>query len=146
MAQRARQSSEYIARRGRSLFKEWSLKIASYAVSFLAAFSFLGAATAKFLSDPMMKAQFEFFGLPLAFMYVIAVAESVGSVLLFTRYRQAGALALSVVAVGAAGEHLTHGQASHAPAAPILAMLAWIGVYLHRASRNSAAEASSSQR
>ncbi len=107
----------------------------------LGALSFLFASVGKFSGQPMMKAEFALFGLPLAFMYVVAAGELAGALLLLTAYRKYGAIVLTVVALGAAFEHLTHGQFGMAIAPLVLCAIAWLGVSLHDGAKKPLANA-----
>jgi len=105
--------------------------IASWVLSIIAALMFLFAGSIKIVGNVEAVTMFAQFGLPPWFVYAVGIAEIAGSVLLLLPWRPSiGAAILCVVALGAASECLAHGQASYAPLAPVLAILAVVGTLL----------------
>jgi hypothetical protein len=104
--------------------------IVGWTCSILGAVGFAGSGLTKLIAPAMMTPVFTTFGLPAWTIPAIGLCEIVGVVLVFTALRRYGAAILGVVAVGAFGEHATHGQLAMGAAPLLLGALVVIGVAL----------------
>jgi putative oxidoreductase len=81
----------------------------AWLVSGLLCFVFLGAGGAKLAAQPMMIAQFQSFGYPVWFMYLIGAIEFTAAILvMIPRTSRAAAVALGCVMVGAISSLAIH--------------------------------------
>jgi putative oxidoreductase len=97
----------------------------TWVLSGLLALAFIGAGSAKLMSQPMMVQEFGVLGLPHWFLYVTGLIEVAGAVLvLVPRFAFIGAGLLVCTMVGAIFAHLTHGQAAMIGAPLVLLLLA----------------------
>jgi len=114
--------------------------ITGWVLSIVAALAFTFAGAIKLAGNAQAVTMFAQFGFSPWFVYVVGIAEIAGSVLLLVPWRPpVGVAILCCVAAGAAFECLTHGLASSAPFAPVLAILAVVGAQLR--DRRAAARA-----
>jgi len=91
------------------------VRIFTWALCVLITIAFLSAAFFKFIGAPMEVQAFNLFGLPLWFMYVIAVVEVVSGIgVLVPRYSAIAAALAACNMAGALVMHLTHGQTAAA--------------------------------
>ena len=96
-------------------------RIVAVVIGTLLGLWFLLAGSQKFLSAETFQHMFEQFGLPVALVPVIGVAEIVAAILvLIPKTSLYGASLIVLVMIGALGSHLTSGVGS--PIAPILAL------------------------
>jgi len=100
-------------------------KIATWTLSILLAFAFLGAGLAKVTAQPMMVQEFSLFGYPQWFMYVTGALELLGAILvLIPRTASIGAGVVVCIMIGALFSHLTHGQAGMVVGPLVLLLMA----------------------
>jgi putative oxidoreductase len=108
------------------------VRIFTWVLCILIAIAFLLAAFFKFIAAPMEVQAFNLFGLPIWFMYVIAVVELVSAVgLLIPRYASLAAALAACNMLGALTMHLTHGQTA-AASVPFVLLIASIAVIFLR--------------
>lgn len=108
------------------------MRIFTWVLCVLIAIAFLSAAFFKFIASPMEVQAFNLFGLPIWFMYVIAVVEVVSGVgVLIPRYASIAAALAACNMLGALTMHLTHGQTA-AASVPLVLLLASIAVVFLR--------------
>ena len=108
------------------------MRIVSWVLCVLIAIAFFVAAFFKFIGAPMEVQAFNLFGLPIWFMYVIAVVELVSAVgVLIPRYASIAAALAACNMLGALTMHLTHGQTA-AASVPFVLMIASIAVVFLR--------------
>jgi putative oxidoreductase len=108
------------------------MRIVTWVLCVLIAIAFLLAAFFKFIGSPMEAQAFALFGLPLWFMYVIAVVETVAGIgILIPRYASIAAALAACNMLGALIMHLTHGQTS-AALVPFVLLLSSIAVIFLR--------------
>jgi len=106
-------------------------QIIGWILSIVASAMFALAGYLKLTSNPMETQAFAMYGLPLWFVYVVGVMEIAGVILLlFTKWRTAGAALLTVVGLGATFEHATHAQLAMAPIPLAAAACAIVGAML----------------
>lgn len=109
--------------------------IAGRTLSVIAAVMFVPAAVLKLIGNSIETTTFVQFGLPIWFMYVVAVVELTGvALLLFSKRRLAGAALLTVVGLGAIVETALHMPLAMVLVPLIAAACAVGGAFLLRAS------------
>jgi uncharacterized membrane protein YphA (DoxX/SURF4 family) len=96
--------------------------------SWLLAFVFVASGLAKLAGAEMVVQQFQGWGYPRWFVDVVGIGEVVGGLLLLVpSVRVLGALALTIIMIGATGTHIMAGEwASVALPVVLLALLVWI--------------------
>lgn len=105
--------------------------VIGWILSILSALIFLFAAYLQLTGNPIEVQGFGLFGLPLWFMYIVGATEVIGSGLLLSpKQPLAGAALLSLIGLGAAYEHLSHGQLGFAPIPLVVSALAVGGAIL----------------
>ena len=108
------------------------MRIFTWVLCVLIAIAFLSASFFKFTTNPMEVQAFNLFGLPIWFMYVIAVVEVVSAVgVLIPRYASIAAALAACNMLGALTMHLTHGQTA-AATVPFVLLIASVAVVFLR--------------
>lgn len=105
--------------------------VANRILSGLLALIYLATATLKFMSVSSQVAEFQLFGYPLWFMYVVGTLEAVCAIgLLVPRFATPAALFLACDMIGVASSHLIHHQAKMAtlPIALLIILIAVISL------------------
>ena len=91
--------------------------------------AFLATGAFKIFGTSMEKELFAHWGYPLWFMYAVGTIEVLGALLLHVKkLSRYGALSLIVIAVGAIGTHLTHGEGFIAPIPATILLLSLFGI------------------
>ncbi len=101
--------------------------ITAWIIAGLLAVAFLGSAITKLLGQEMHVQNFQRWGIPLAFMYVIGVLELLGAVgVLIPKLRALAGLGLGLLMIGAVGTHVVFGEWAMVPPPFVLMVLAFV--------------------
>lgn len=107
--------------------------ITGWVITGLLALAFIMAGATKLMGQEMHLQNFERWGIPIAFMYIIGALEALGVVGLFIKkWRVLAGLGLAGLMLGGIGAHLVNNEAAMIGAPIVLMVLSVVVVWIRK--------------